>query len=283
LAKRVESWVVTDEFWQRVEPLIPPRASPADKIYARKPGAGRPPKPTRQVFEAIVYVLRAGCQWKALPKERFGSASAVHKRFLEWEQAGFFEALWRAGLAEYDEMEGIAWRWQSVDGAMMKAPLAQEAVGPNPTDRGKKGSKRHLLVDGRGVPLSLIVTAANVNDGKRINEVLSAIVVPSAKARPYDATSICAPTRATEVPTKFASSRHMATSHTSSIAARKPTSSAAIRRRRLDDGWSRCAIAGSTASANSSYAMRSSSAASSPSTTLLPPSSRSAKCRWTST
>ena len=42
---------------------------------------------------------------------------------------------------------------------------------------GKKGSKRHLLVDGRGVPLSLIVTAANVNDGKRIEEVLSAIVV----------------------------------------------------------------------------------------------------------
>ena len=41
----------------------------------------------------------------------------------------------------------------------------------------KKGSKRHLLVDGRGVPLSLVVTAANVNDGKRLDEVLSAIVV----------------------------------------------------------------------------------------------------------
>lgn len=86
----------------------------------------------------IVFVLRTGCQWKALPKERFGSASAVHKRFLEWEAAGFFEDLWKSGLAEYDEMEGIAWRWQSIDGAMMKAPLAQEAVGPNPTDRGKK-------------------------------------------------------------------------------------------------------------------------------------------------
>ncbi len=85
-----------------------------------------------------MYVLRTGCQWKALPKERFGSASAVHKRFLEWERAGFFEALWKAGLAEYDEMAGIAWRWQSIDGAMFKAPLAQEAVGPNPTDRGKK-------------------------------------------------------------------------------------------------------------------------------------------------
>ena len=35
-------------------------------------------------------------------------------------------------------MEGVAWRWQSIDGAMVKAPMAREAVGPNPTDRGKK-------------------------------------------------------------------------------------------------------------------------------------------------
>ena len=88
-----------------------------------------------------MYVLRTGCQWKALPKERFGSASAVHKRFLEWEEAGVFEAIWQAGLAEYDQMQGIAWRWQSIDAAMFKAPLAQEAVGPNPTDRGKKGQQ----------------------------------------------------------------------------------------------------------------------------------------------
>ena len=39
------------------------------------------------------------------------------------------EAIWKAGLAEYDQMEGIAWRWQSIDAAMFKAPLAQEAVG----------------------------------------------------------------------------------------------------------------------------------------------------------
>ena len=94
-----------------------------------------------EVFCAVLYLLRTGCQWKALPAERFGSASAIHKRFLEWEKAGFFEAVWKAGLAEYDDMQGIAWRWQSVDGAMMKAPLAQEAVGPNPTDRGKKGKQ----------------------------------------------------------------------------------------------------------------------------------------------
>lgn len=76
-------------------------------------------------------------------------------------RAGFFVTLWRCGRAEYDEMEGIAWKWQSIDGAMVKAPLAREAVGRHPTDRGKKGTKRHLLVDGRGVPLSLVVTGAN--------------------------------------------------------------------------------------------------------------------------
>jgi len=136
---RLASWEVSDEFWSRVEPLLPP-APKRDKTqqYARAAGAGRKRKDPRLVFEAIVYVLRTGCQWKALPAERFGSASAIHKRFLEWAKAGVFVRLWRAGLAEYDEMEGIAWRWQSIDGAMVKAPLAQESVGPNPTDRGKK-------------------------------------------------------------------------------------------------------------------------------------------------
>jgi transposase len=138
MMSKVKSWEVTDEFWHRAEALLPVRQRKADKLYSRQPGAGRKPKDARLVFEAIVYVLRTGCQWKALPAERFGSASAIHARFLEWEQAGFFEALWKAGLAEYEELEGIAWRWQSIDGAMMKAPLAQEAVGANPTDRGKK-------------------------------------------------------------------------------------------------------------------------------------------------
>lgn len=135
---KVKSWEVTDDFWKRAEALLPTRQRSDEKSYVRKAGGGRKPKEPRLVFEAILYVLRTGCQWKALPAERFGSASAIHARFLEWEKAGFFEALWKAGLAEYDDLEGIAWRWQSIDGAMMKAPLAQEAVGPNPTDRGKK-------------------------------------------------------------------------------------------------------------------------------------------------
>lgn len=120
-----------------VEPLIPVHQRPADQKFQRKSGGGRKPMPARKIFSAIVYVLRTGCQWKALPKE-LGSASAIHQHFQNWQAAGFFTKLWRAGLAEYDQMEGIAWDWQSIDGAMGKAPLAIECVGPNPTDRGKK-------------------------------------------------------------------------------------------------------------------------------------------------
>ena len=135
---KIRSWEVSDDFWERVGPLIPSRERETEKVFRRKPGGGRKPMSSRRVFEGIVFVLRTGCQWKSLPKERFGSASSIHKYFREWLKTGFFLTLWRAGLAEYDEMEGIAWKWQSVDGAMIKAPLAQEAVGPNPTDRGKK-------------------------------------------------------------------------------------------------------------------------------------------------
>ena len=46
--------------------------------------------------------------------------------------------LWPAGLAEYDEMEGISWKWPSIDGGIVKAVLALETVGPNPTDKEKK-------------------------------------------------------------------------------------------------------------------------------------------------
>jgi transposase len=133
----IKSWTVPDALWENVAALIPKPKRVKGRKYKRRPGGGRKPMPPRRVFEAIVYVLRTGCQWKALPKE-YGSASSVHAYFLEWKRCGAFVKMWRRGLAEYDEMEGIAWSWQSIDGSMVKAPLAREAVGPNPTDRGKK-------------------------------------------------------------------------------------------------------------------------------------------------
>jgi putative transposase len=174
---KVPPWAVSDAFWQRVEPLLPPPTRAPSKSYSRKKGGGRKPLDYRKVFEGIVYVLRTGCQWKALPKEVYGSSSSVHAYFRQWEKAGVFLAMWRAGLAEYGEMEGISWLWQSIDSAMTKAPLAQKAVGPNPTDRGKKGSKRHVLVEEHGVPLSIVVTGANRHDVTQLETVLDNIVI----------------------------------------------------------------------------------------------------------
>ena len=59
---KTKAWEVTDEFWSRVEPLIPVRQRPADQTYTRKPGGGRKPKDPRLVFEGIVFVLHTGCQ-----------------------------------------------------------------------------------------------------------------------------------------------------------------------------------------------------------------------------
>jgi putative transposase len=53
----------------------------------------------------------------------------------------------------------------------------EKGAGPNPTDRGKPGYKEHLLVDGRGVPLSTVSTAANVNDGPMLSQVLTALPI----------------------------------------------------------------------------------------------------------
>ena len=135
--KKTKSWEVSDAFWEQVEPLIPEYKRNKNNTYKRKLGGGRKRLEPRRAFAGIVYVLRTGCQWNALPKE-YGSSSAVHRYFQEWIAQGVFEALWKKGLQTYNELEGIAWEWQSADGTMNKSPMGAESVGKNPTDRGKK-------------------------------------------------------------------------------------------------------------------------------------------------
>jgi putative transposase len=165
---RTRPWEVSDELWASINPLIP--ATPSH------PKGGRPRMDDRKAFEAIIYVLRTGLQWNALPRE-LGASSTVHDRFQEWEQAGFFKALWQAGLQEYDEVQGIEWEWQAVDGAMTKAPFGKVATGANPTDRGKRGVKRSLLTDGAGIPLAIVVDGANRHDMKLLCTTLDGIVI----------------------------------------------------------------------------------------------------------
>jgi transposase len=174
--KQKNSWEITDAFWEKAEPLLPRKTRDQSKEYQRKPEGGRPPLAPRNVLEAIFYVLRTGIQWKALPME-FGVASAIHRYFRCWSEQGFFEVLWVAGLHTYNEVTGINWTWLSADECMTKAPLVQEEVGKIPPTREKNGSKRPMLVDGAGVPLSLVVTGANRHDLSPLETLLDAIII----------------------------------------------------------------------------------------------------------
>lgn len=141
-----KSWTISDEFWEKVKDEIPTaKGRDPQRKYQHRPGQGRKRLDRRRVLSGIFYVLRTGCQWKAVPAE-FGSGSSIHRYFQEWEKAGFFRRIWARALEEYDDLKGIGWEWQSVDGSMVKAPLAQSAAGPNPTDRGKNGNKTERIV-----------------------------------------------------------------------------------------------------------------------------------------
>lgn len=65
---------IADELWKKIEPLLPP-PKPKKK-------SGRPGEDDRKMMNAIYYILRTGCQWKALPGS-YGAPSTVHDRFQE--------------------------------------------------------------------------------------------------------------------------------------------------------------------------------------------------------
>ncbi|MBW4640887.1 MAG: transposase [Gloeocapsa sp. UFS-A4-WI-NPMV-4B04] len=69
---------------------------------------------------------------------------------------------------------GIEWEWNAIDGAMVKAPLGGKSSGANPTDRGKSGTKRSLLIDGNGIPLAIVLDGANRHDMKLVERTLEA-------------------------------------------------------------------------------------------------------------
>lgn len=115
-----DGWRIPDALWTQVEPLLPPEAP--------HPKGGHPWTDARAMMDGIFYVLRTGCQWKALPR-CFGATSTVHDRFQAWCEADVFEQLWKAGLLAFDEAMGIDWEWQAMDGVMTKAPLGGEKDG----------------------------------------------------------------------------------------------------------------------------------------------------------
>jgi len=135
-----DQWRIPDPLWGRFQAILPK--------YPVSPKGGQPRLNPRRVLDGIFYVLRTGCQWKAAPRE-FGSGSALHNYFQDWTRRGLFREIWRIALEEYDDLKGIDWEWQSIDGAMTKAPLGGEKDGQDPHRSGQEGGQA-LGPDRRG-------------------------------------------------------------------------------------------------------------------------------------
>jgi putative transposase len=124
------SWELPGAVWQRMAPLIPPRKSKE----------GRPQTvDLKRITEGSFYVLRTGIPWQACPRERFGPPSTVYYYFRQGVKAGVFGRLWAVALTVYDDLKGLEWTWQSVDGAMTKAPLGARPRAPSPRTVARAG------------------------------------------------------------------------------------------------------------------------------------------------
>src|SRR3990172_3130128 len=89
------------------------------------------------------------------------------------------------------------WRASLGDGKASTGPwsrhrLLKNLSGPTRRIGGKNGSKRMLLVDERGAPLSIIVTGANRHDVTQLATTLDSIVVERPEVRPYHPQNLCA-------------------------------------------------------------------------------------------
>jgi transposase len=162
-------WHVPDDLWDLIAPLLGPEKATATP--------GRPAVPFRRIFDGIIYLLRTGCQWRAIPRAEFAPKSTLWGRFKQWVEVGVFQQAWALVLNYCDLGLGIDWKWQALDGVITKAPLGGEATGPSPVDRAKSGAKRSVLSDGRAAPLSVIVVGANAPDIRLALETLDSIPV----------------------------------------------------------------------------------------------------------
>ncbi|MER5194097.1 IS5 family transposase [Streptomyces sp. NPDC002755] len=166
-------WIVDNDLWALIEPLLPPwpKRSPGPK-----------PVPDRLCLQGILYVLHQDIAWQLLPLELgFGSGQTCWRRLDRWQQTGVFDQLHRILLAKLNAAGELDWSRVCVDGPRPREK-GGAATGPSPVDRRKTGSKHHPICDGKGTPLKVLTTAANVND---ITQTLALVDgIPPVTGRP---------------------------------------------------------------------------------------------------
>jgi putative transposase len=147
---------LTDAQWALIEPYIPP-----------EPGGGRPRKTDRRdVLDAILYLLRTGCQWRYLPID-FPPKSTVWRYFDQWRRDGTLDQIHDPLRCKVRTMEKPYHprTSASVDSQSVDTTSGGEQRGRD-NAKNVDGRKRHIVVDSMGLLLALLVTAASVDDAK---------------------------------------------------------------------------------------------------------------------
>ena len=106
--------LLTDELWERIQPLLPPEPP--------KPKGGRPRVPDRAALTGILFVLRTGCQWEYLPQEMgCGCGMTCWRRLRDWHQAGVWQAVWQRVLDDLGLADAIDWSRALIDSSSVRA------------------------------------------------------------------------------------------------------------------------------------------------------------------
>lgn len=119
------AWVLTDKQWEKLSEFIPPH-------HPSKLG-GRPRASDRKVLQGIIWILRTGAQWCALPRDKklFASKSTCWRRLSEWTEYGVFGEIFKAFLAELNSEDRIDWEESFIDGTFASAKKgAKKLVRP---------------------------------------------------------------------------------------------------------------------------------------------------------
>jgi putative transposase len=152
---------LSDEQWALAEPHLP-----------APPGGGRPPKTSmRDVLDAILYILRTGCQWRYLPKD-FPPRSTAWRYFDKWRGSGALDRIHDAlrTKARAAEKPYSPRTTASVDSQSVDTTSGGEARGRD-NAKNVDGRKRHIVVDSMGLLLAVLVTAADVDDAAAAKEL----------------------------------------------------------------------------------------------------------------
>ena len=160
--------LVSDELWEIIEPLLPPEPP--------KPQGGRPRVDDRAALSGIIFVLKSGIPWEMLPQEMgCGSGVTCWRRLREWQEAGVWERLHRVLLDRLGEADQIEWERACLDSASIPAKRGARKPARIRRIKEREGTKRHLVSDRRGIPLCVMISAANVHDSMVFEELIDAI------------------------------------------------------------------------------------------------------------